>query len=391
MGQSQYQKDFDFYWRTVNDNFAYFHKRKTDWEKVKVIYQPEVDTIKSRDGFVHLLEKANNELYNGHVFLNTNTNSSNRLIPSGADLKVAVIDKQFVVNEVRTGYNSDLAGIRKGMRIIKYNGIPIRSAIEGLLPKSTKNINDEMLEYAANMLLAGTHDKSRVITAIVNGREQDIMPDAVANRSDQHTDLLLESQRLGGNIGYIKVNNSLGDTDLIKKFDDAVDGLIDSSGLILDLRETPGGGNTTVARAIMGRFVEKELAYQKHIYTDEEKQTGIKRTTLEIVSPRGKIYKKPMIVLVGYWTGSMGEGLAIGFDAMKRAKIAGTLMAGLLGEIYTFEMPETKIPFSFPCVQLQHVNGLPREDFKPWIYIQDQKTAVEYVSELLKNTKKRGK
>jgi carboxyl-terminal processing protease len=33
----------------------------------------------------------------------------------------------------------------------------------------------------------------------------------------------------------------------------------------------------------------------------------------------------------------MGEGITIGFDAMKRAKIVGTPMAGLLGEIYTFE------------------------------------------------------
>jgi hypothetical protein len=50
---------------------------------------------------------------------------------------------------------------------------------------------------------------------------------------------------------------------------------------------------------------------------------------------------------------------------MKKARIMGTKMAGLLGEIYSFETPENKIPFSFPCVQLQHINGQPREDFIP--------------------------
>ena len=72
----------------------------------------------------------------------------------------------------------------------------------------------------------------------------------------------------------------------------------------------------------------------------------------------------------------MGEGIAIGFDAMKRATIAGTKMAGLLGEIFTFRMPETKIPFSFPAVQLQHVNGQPREDFVPTMQVRDAKQTL---------------
>src|ERR1051326_7041049 len=80
-GQTQFQKDFDFYWKTVNDNYAYFDKQKTNWEKVKTIYQFQVDKCKTKGDLVHLLENVNNELYNGHSFLNTNTPSSNRLIP----------------------------------------------------------------------------------------------------------------------------------------------------------------------------------------------------------------------------------------------------------------------------------------------------------------------
>ena len=155
--------------------------------------------------------------------------------------------------------------------------------------------------------------------------------------------------------------------------------------LVLDLRETPGGGNTTVARAIMGRFITREQAYQKHIYTAEEKETGIKRSTLELVAPGGKTYRQPVVVMAGYWTGSMGEGIAIGFDAMKRAKIAGTKMAGLLGEIYTFRTPEYKVPFSFPCVKLQHVNGQAREDFIPAYTLPSGTPAVKAAAALLQD------
>ena len=82
----------------------------------------------------------------------------------------------------------------------------------------------------------------------------------------------------------------------------------------------------------------------------------------------------------------MSEGIAIGFDAMQRVTIAGTKMAGLLGEIFTFETPVLKIPFSFPCVQLQTVKGLPREDYLPEIELKDQKEGIETaIMLLLKN------
>jgi carboxyl-terminal processing protease len=210
---------------------------------------------------------------------------------------------------------------------------------------------------------------------MLNGHEQVFKPDQVPNRTEENYGTLLEAGIISGDTGYIKINNSLGNTHLISEFDLALDSMIKTRLLILDLRETPSGGNTTVARAIMGRFTGKELPYQKHIYTSEEKETGIRRSTLEFVSPREKVYAGQLIVLVGYWTGSMGEGMAIGFDAMKKGTVMGTRMAGLLGEIYSFETPETKITFSFPCVQLQHVNGQPREDFVP-TPLTDQVSAI---------------
>jgi len=143
-----------------------------------------------------------------------------------------------------------------------------------------------------------------------------------------------------------------------------------TKSLILDLRETPSGGNTTVARAILGWFVNEDKFYQKHELPAEEKQTGIKRSWMEIVSPRaGKYYSKPVYVLAGHWTGSLGEGITAGFDALKTGATIGTKLAGLCGAIYTFEMPNTKIKFSFPVEKLYHVNGTPREKYIPNIEI----------------------
>lgn len=386
--QTKFQKDFTYYWQTIRDNFAYFDRQHINWDKVQTIYQPIADTISSKTVFVHFLEKVNNELYNGHVFLNTNTLASNRSIPTGADIKVSYTNKQFSIAEIRPGFNADLCGLKKGMVIVKFNDEPISKAVLDILPRAGTRQDNEMHDYAATFLLAGTHDTPRKITITSAGKEQDFYPDNIPNKTGTGFNNLLESTLLPGNIGYIRINNSLGNSDLVKAFDRTLDSFLTTKGLILDLRETPSGGNTSIARAIMGRFIDKEQPYQKHIYTAEERENGIRRSTLELVSPREKRYMKPLVVLVSYWTGSMGEGMAIAFDGMKRATIAGTKMAGLLGEIYSFATPETKIPFSFPCVKLQHINGQPREDFVPRVLVHEQARGIIKALDLLKKRNK---
>ena len=82
-----------------------------------------------------------------------------------------------------------------------------------------------------------------------------------------------------------------------------------------------------------------------------------------------------MAILCNHWTGSIAEGIVIGFDALKRpgTTIIGTEMARLNGAVYTFEMPNTKIHFTFPNERLYHVNGLPREQYSPPVFIDWRK------------------
>ncbi len=61
-GQTKYRKDFEYYWNTINDDFAYFDTQKTNWDKVRLIYQPVADTITSNRSFIAFLEQVNHEL-----------------------------------------------------------------------------------------------------------------------------------------------------------------------------------------------------------------------------------------------------------------------------------------------------------------------------------------
>lgn len=364
-GQTKYQKDFNEFWNDVNENYAYLEQQGIDWDKVKKIYSPKIKEVSNRTEFIEFLENVLNELYNGHNHLKTNLKSSNRLIPTGLDLFVEKINGKYIITDLRKGYGAKLSGLELGMEIIKFNGKSIDPQLKKFLPKFTSDYNPQMIQYAISKLFAGTHYNSRKITVKQNGEKKDFYPDKFKTKTSNK---LLEYKKIN-ETGYIKINNSLGDNDLISRFDKALDSLMDTKKLIIDLTETPSGGNTTVARAIMGRFINKKMPYQQHEF--DENKFDTKRYWVEYVIPRKPIYSGKVYLLVGHWTGSMGEGIAIGFDVMERATIIGTEMAGLLGEMETFELTETKIRFAIPFARLYHINGTPREDFIPEILIEN--------------------
>lgn len=366
----QFKADFDYFWTTIRDNYCYWDKKQTDWGKVKAMYGPLFDTLTSKENFIAGLENVFYELYDHHASLNTNTPLSQRLVPSGADIWAEYVNGIPEVIEVRSGSGADRAGIRAGMQLKAFNDIPVETAIKAFSAKCLNKPDAEARNYALRLLLAGNHSENRKITVVDQGQQRDFYPDKPVNLLEAGNDKPeIESKILQGNIGYILINNSLGYDQLIPVFDSVLTALNGTKAMILDLRNTPSGGNTTVARAILGRFITKEGFYQKHELTSEERESGIKRSWAEIVSPRKPAYKKPLVVLADHWTGSVGEGIVIGFDALKRATIIGTKMAGLNGAIYSFTMPNTDIRFSFPAEKLFHINGTPRENFQPGIEV----------------------
>jgi C-terminal processing protease CtpA/Prc len=366
--RQQYEEDFDYLWQSFADDYAYFDQKQTDWNKVREIYRPQLSAVKTRNDFVILLESALEELYDFHTHLNTSTASSPRLVPSGADIWAEWITERAIITEIKLESGADDAGLRVGMEIVSINGVAVAAAVSRRAGKSVRVRDKAVKDWALRTLLAGRHNENRSIE-VISERERKVFvlePDSGGAEARPR----LSFRRLEKDVGYIRINNSLGDSELVRQFGLALNALRNTRGLILDLRDTPGGGNTTVARGIMGRFTTRDLPYQKHSSPAEERQYGIRRSWIELVSP-GKdfAYPAPVVVLVNHWTGSMGEGIAIGMDGMKRATIVGTEMARLAGATLGIRLPHTGIGVTFPIEKLFHVNGTPRERFVPPVYV----------------------
>ncbi|WP_195908357.1 hypothetical protein [Novosphingobium sp. Gsoil 351] len=157
-------------------------------------------------------------------------------------------------------------------------------------------------------------------------------------------------------MGIIRINNSLGNNGLIAEFGNALHSLADTRVLLIDLRNTPSGGNTSVARGIMGHFVTRDMPYQMHVIPYESRVYGPIRKFVEYVAPFGEHYSGKIYVAGGHWTGSMGEGLMIGFDAIGTTTV-GSELAHLLGALSNETIAGSKAKVDLGTEELFTVSG----------------------------------
>lgn len=114
----------------------------------------------------------------------------------------------------------------------------------------------------------------------------------------------------------------------------------------------------------MGHFVQTEKPYQVHVVPSEQRRYGVPRKFVEYVLPLAPYYGGKVIVLGGHWTGSMGEGLLVGFHALG-VPTAGSALADLLGGLFNERLALSDAKVDLGEEQLLQVNGQPREDFVP--------------------------
>jgi carboxyl-terminal processing protease len=357
--------------RLVNEDYAYLDRFEGGRMPMSEALRAEAEAVDTQPELVRYAERALMALADHHAITGASLADSWALVPSYSDLW---IEPDFTISAVREGSPAERAGVRAGDRLVAVGAVPIAQAVELFWADLGLPVTTERAGFAARVLAAGRRSAPRHLTVARGGEVRQLeLPNLYAVQEgdrDPVTVLFestgLERSREGRTFSnVIRFNDSLGNQDTIAAFDAAMAKLPAGENLVLDLTNTPSGGNTSVARAIMGWFVDKLTNYQVHSLPAEERQTGIARQWIEQVLPRaGKHHDGPVTVRVGRWTGSMGEGLALGFDAIG-ARVEGGPMAGLLGAIYDYRLEQSGLTIKFPVERLFHVDGTPREAFVP--------------------------
>lgn len=323
----------------------------------------QAEAVADQRSLLGFTEKVLASLADHHAITGSSFSNSYAVIPSYSDLWIEAADDGLVITSVRADSPADKAGIRSGDLLVMLGNEPAFGAVSEYLAALGYSGSPEKYGNAARVLAAGRRDSSRKLT-LKNASGKIYSVDLPSLYSLERASGLVSSSQEAGNM-VIRFNDSLGDSDTIAAFDKEMAQAAPGQKIVLDLTNTASGGNTVIARAILGWFVTKPRFYQIHELPGEQRATGIARRWVEQVLPRaGKFHDGPVEVRVSRWTGSMGEGLAIGFDAIG-ACVYGTPMAGLLGAIDDHRLPNSGTVVKLPTERLLHVDGTPREDFIP--------------------------
>lgn len=354
--------DLDYLVDQISAHYAYLPDRHVDLGKLKAIYETKAEAAQTPADFLHVIEQAVGELHDHHATLGENDDASPQLIPSGTELWAEMRHGRAVLTEVRPGGAAASAGLRTGDQVLAIDGTPTAEAVARAAATALAAPDPEADNFALRTLLAGTHEGARELS--VRGSDGVVREVRLTPYEPLPANGLVSWRWLRPRIGYIRIENSLGDSGTVDAFNSALMRLKDARGLVLDLRNTPSGGSTDVGEPILGRFILETSAYQR-VFDPGPGKSYPTDSWLKTVAPRAPYVGAKLVVLVDHWTGSMGEGLAIGFDALRRAQIVGTSMAGLRGGTGEITLPNSGIPLHLPVEKLYQVRGAPRETFKP--------------------------
>lgn len=345
--------------RLIVENYAYADRLPGGVPPDSATLAAERAAVHDRASLLHYAEDRLSTLADHHASTGSSFPDSWALVPSYADLWVLVDGR---IDAVRAESPAARAGMVAGDRLVAVDGVPTGQAVAAFWATLGLQATGERAGYAARVLAAGRRDRARRLTITRDGIARTMMLPSLY--VDGHARAPVAVIRRGRAF-FIRFGNSLGDGATIAAFDTAMASVPQGAPVVVDLRDTPSGGNTSVARAVMGWFVSRPTSYQVHSLLAEKRETGIARQWIEQVLPRaGKHHAGPVRVVVGRWTGSMGEGLAVGLRAAG-APVCGGPMAGLRGAIYDFRLPTSGLIVKFPAERLTTVDGIPRERFVP--------------------------
>jgi carboxyl-terminal processing protease len=344
--------------------YAYLDKRQIEAEEWFSITKKSALKTQSPDAFRDVVRRASYLFTDPHIIVGPLTPEDYNVFPTASDLIARKDADRFIIDHVRLGSPAAKAGILPGWEVKSIDGLSPDTVLSNIMSGLPFSLSQEQESYLITLALNGRRSGERnleFLGAETTHKLSLLSPREFAVELSRKPAL---STEVIENFAVIKVNNSLGDNDLIALFDEAIINARGKDGLILDLRNTPSGGNTEVGRSLIGHFVSEERPYQIHEIPSLEREFSVPRKFIELVQPRAPYLPAENVgVLSGPWTGSMGEGITIGLDGAAGVTVIASDMGDLLGGLSNRYLERSGMNLDLGTEYLTHIDGTPREDF----------------------------
>ncbi|MBL8722689.1 MAG: hypothetical protein JNK49_01515 [Planctomycetes bacterium] len=342
-------------WQTIGEKHFDPQMGGVDWAAVRARYAPQVDRAETEGEFLAVLQAMVAELRHSHVGVLPPDRGEVELgagvavtapaaeatpaaatdpgaDPSGAaaasrelgttGLRVVWLDGKVVVAGVSAGSAAERAGVRPGEELLAVAGRPLAPVLAtvgdhggGVVPYAIAARLQGGVGTDVELQLAAAAGPPRTVTVT---RERPEMPSMqLGNLGAVPAEF--EARWLDGAVLYVRFTPCF--VPLQERFEQALAAHRDAKGVILDLRDNPGGLGA-LAMGVARHFLREEQSL------GSMRMRGAEEPLRFVVNPSPLPFAGPLVVLVNRSTGSTAEILAAGLQSLGRARVVGQTSMG---------------------------------------------------------------
>jgi carboxyl-terminal processing protease len=338
-------ESFEKVWTTIRDKHWDPEMGGIDWEGVRNELRPRIDTATTRDEVRLVMREMLERLQLSHYGIIPNEaydeirEVTGETAGQGAGggtggrdgwsgVELCAIGDQAVLAQVAPDSAAYAAGLRSGMVLVECRGMRAERRIRLIREAYKHSTLCELFIHRGleAMLVGAVGEELRLVVLDHADQPREITVKLAEPRGEATTlgnmgtvRTWFEARRIDGDVGYIRFNMFANPGRLMKQFEEAMRSFMDARGVIVDLRDNPGGVGA-MAMGMAGWFVSEPAKLGTMITRETRLNFAI--------TPRAVTYGGPLAILVDGGSASTAEIFAGGLQDMRRARVFGGTTAG---------------------------------------------------------------
>ncbi len=310
-------------WETVNDKYYDPKLNGIDWKDIRKKYKDKLENAPNDAEFYRLMNLMVSELHDAHTRIRDPYKRIlfDRMEAVSAGISIGEVEGQNVILNVLPGSDAEKAKIKPGMIVRAIDKKPIEERLkeiaQSMITSSSERATKTMVY---NALLDGV-EGAKVTLWLENPDDATKFLEVELTRKIYSTAVQVTSTKLSSGYGYIRLNRWKDPAH--EQFRQALLGLRETPGLVIDLRGN-GGGSPSEVNGIGSYFFPNTVSFGKFI-----RRSG-RPVDIESGKPGVQIYQNPVVILMNESSGSGSELFAAAMQELGRAVVIGRQSCGCL-------------------------------------------------------------
>lgn len=368
-----YSKAFVAMNERLSREYPFGEWKEIDWNERRSKYEPifkQAEKDENFDLYYRTLREYLFSLRDGHIkIVNDNVYDGNTIfkkeVGGGYGLSTVQLDNgKVLVSLVLENSPAAKSGIKLGAEIVAWDGKTGKEAFDQTTWSENNMATDEVKKFNQGRFMVRAPIGKEVQVEFRNWGESKPIRTKLTAYDDQFETLKktkiqltqadldaspIEGEILGNGYGYVRIKHFLPNSNvtspekslagLLKMFQDR-----HAKGLIIDLRNNPGGDDQLAAN-LAGFFV-KEMKHYEYVsyYNRYTGKFELNRNEVVKVKPAKPYFDGKVAILINSRTGSSGEGMPLVLKGTPNVKIVGFTSTagsfGLMSSPIEIKMPE---------------------------------------------------